>query len=502
MKGFLRCQKSNYDYGHKMKNQNGKSIVLRISLMFATLAIGVALGIWLLRPPAPPHEGTADYPAYQRMMANIQRLAARPHPSGSLEIENTRDMIIAEIAAMGLTPVIEHAELTISEIADKMMWLFNTTKEDFWEQNQDLIAEMYGNVRNVDEFAAAHLGDYFVGDTLILQNILVKLDSPGTDRGVLFVAHYDSVSGAPGVSDDMVAVCALLEAMRAQAQNNELKNDIFFLLTDGEEVGLLGAHAFVDAHPELRDSIDMVVNIEARGNRGGLILFETSSGAYPLLDVVMRSDAKPVGFSVAASIYSMMPNDTDLSVFLRAGYSGINLAVIEGVDMYHQPSDDYENLSRASAWHYLHTALALADYAANTSLDELSRPPSDAVYFTFLPGIMVVMSIVVSHILCAVACILAIVSAVLQAKKKVLKVSFSNIIMGLLVLLSVLCAIFFAAGSYLFYMPLLVIAITSMFKKWTFVHIAVRAVSGIVALLLWIPIVFLVWVSLVQPMML
>ena len=56
----------------------------------------------------------------------------------------------------------------------------------------------------------------------------------------------------------IVAVCAMLEAMRAHAQNDALKNDIYFLLTNGEELGLLGAQAFVGAHPELRDKIDAI----------------------------------------------------------------------------------------------------------------------------------------------------------------------------------------------------------------------------------------------------
>ena len=86
---------------------------------------------------------------------------------------------------------------------------------------------------------------------LFLQNILVKLDAPGANCGVLFVAHYDSVPEGPGAADPMLNTVSLLEALRSQAQNNALNNDLYFLFTDGEERGCLGAYRFAEAYPEL-----------------------------------------------------------------------------------------------------------------------------------------------------------------------------------------------------------------------------------------------------------
>jgi len=55
-----------------------------------------------------------------------------------------------------------------------------------------------------------------------------------------------------------------------------LHNDIIFLLTDGEEEGMLGASAFVDEHPGPRCPV--AANFEGRGNAGVSQLFETSVG--------------------------------------------------------------------------------------------------------------------------------------------------------------------------------------------------------------------------------
>ena len=421
-----------------------KKTTVRILLVAATLAIGIVLGLRQIAPPS-VDQHSAMYPAYERMMDNIQRLAVEPHPSGSDAIDVVRAALLSEITDMGLTPIVE-------EVPDRMVFM---------------------------------------------QNILVKIDAPGNERGILFVSHYDSVPRSPGAADDMLSVCAMLEAMRAHAENDALQSDLYFLFTDGEEIRMLGARAFVNAHPELKDAIGMVVNLEARGNRGALLLFETSPKAYPLLQTVLRSGAKPVGFSWAAAVYEMMPNYTDFTAFLEHGYQGINLAAIEGAEHYHQPTDTFDNIDRSTAWHYLHTTLALADYAANNPLDGLRAAPSEAVYFPFLPGNTVLISGVAAYVLCAAACALALAFGVMQAKNRRLKVSFSTVLMALLVLLSIGSAIFFIAGSYLFVIPLLAMAVTSFLKKWPVAHTVAQMASGVVALLLWVPSLYLLWVSLI-----
>jgi putative aminopeptidase FrvX len=240
-----------------MKLRITKKLIHKAILIVATLGLGTYLGLLQIRPPA-LDEKSQLYPAYERMMGNIQKMAVSPHPSGSTEIGAVRAHIVSEIREMGL-------ELSIQS--------FVATWRD---------------------------------ETLPMQNILVKLASSETERGVMFVSHYDSTARGPGAADAMLPVCAMLEAMRAYSQNNSLKNNIYFLFTDGEELGLFGAKAFAEAHPELAEKIDMAINLEARGNRGALLLFETSPKAYPLLKYAKKSGAKPVGFSWASSIYEKM----------------------------------------------------------------------------------------------------------------------------------------------------------------------------------------------------
>ena len=407
-------------------------------------------------------------PAFQQMMDNIERLAQRPRVSGSYEIEIVRAKIIDEIKEMGLVPIIHKAEFSHAEAVAAHIRLLG--------QSYVLPAR------------------FFRGERLHLQNILVKLQAPNAERGIMFVSHYDSWFNSPGAADAMLGVCAMLEAMRAHVNNETLTNSLYFLFTEGEEFGALGALAFVEAHPELKERIDMVINLEARGTRGGVIVFETSLEAYSVLRLFKRVTARPIGFSVAQAIYDRMHVRTDFTFFKEHGYKGINLVILEGAEHYHRPSDTIENLDKATAWQYLSIVLALADYAANNSLEELRMPSRRAVFFPFLPGNLVLLSFVLAYFLCAIACFLAFAYIAFQYKKQRLKISFSIALLVALAVLSIISAIFLHSGSYLFWLPLLVMSVCMFLKKWPAAFRAAQMLTGITALLLWVPLFYLVLV--------
>jgi Zn-dependent M28 family amino/carboxypeptidase len=84
-------------------------------------------------------------------------------------------------------------------------------------------------------------------------NILVKID--GTDApavessGVLFSAHYDSVSTAPGATDDGMSIVTLLQMVQYLAHpKRRPRRTAVFLFNNGEEDGLNGARIYFE-HP-------------------------------------------------------------------------------------------------------------------------------------------------------------------------------------------------------------------------------------------------------------
>lgn len=71
----------------------------------------------------------------------------------------------------------------------------------------------------------------------------MKIDgTSSTAGGVLFSAHYDSVSTAPGSTDDGMGVVTLLQLVQYFAENRPLRTAMFNI-NNGEEDGMNGAHA-------------------------------------------------------------------------------------------------------------------------------------------------------------------------------------------------------------------------------------------------------------------
>ena len=192
-----------------------------------------------------------------------------------------------------------------------------------------------------------------------VQNIVAKLEGTANTRAVLLVAHYDAAPYSLGASDDGAAIASLLETLRALKASAPLKNDVIFLATDGEEIGLLGASAFVQQHPWAKD-VGVVLNFEARGDHGPSIMFQTSDGNGWLIDELAETVSRPVANSLSADIYKLLPNETDFTVFKQAGMNGLNFAYIEGVASYHSSLDNMANLDERSLQHHGMYALALA----------------------------------------------------------------------------------------------------------------------------------------------
>ena len=395
----------------KGKEQN-LSKKIPIFLMIIVFVVGTFVGLLQMKPPVVPSESDTDYPAYKRMLDNLKEMTVVPHPAGSQELESVRTHILAQIREMGLEPIVETEVYTIEDI------------------KSGLGAEP-GEEKEIEDHirSEAHFNK---NDELVLKNILVKLDAPNTDRGILMMAHYDTEKGTPGAGDDMISVCALLEAIREQLKNTNLKNDIYFLFCDGEELGAFGSKAFVKSHPELKESIDLVINVDGRGNRGGVLMFESSAYNYDLMRYFKSANSRPLAFSFTSSLYRKMPNDTDMTSFLDAGYSGLNFTVAEGVESYGAMSDNYENFNSRTAYNYLKTVREMADYSAKEKFQGNSSK-QDGVYFPFLPGHLVLMSNTVAYILSGFVVLAALLWLILQIRHGRVRISGIAISMGRLI---------------------------------------------------------------------
>lgn len=331
-----------------------------------------------------------DGPDLDLMLTHIKGMASQVHHVDSEGIAVTHAYLLDQLTQMGYEAQQDTYALTIADI-------------------QALEAERSAYHKaawRTDEASIRGYAGMGSKPAMNLRNIHVTVDAPSTEDTILFMAHTDSVRMGPGAFDDTVSVAAMLEGLRALKGVTPVR-DMVFLFNDGEEQGLLGAAMFVKDHPELQARTKLVVNLEARGNRGALIMFESTHSNLNMVRAYARTAPGPVTLSIANSVYRIMRNDTDLTRFIMDGHPGLNFAVIDGASVYHTMADNYENFDRKSAMHYLGTVTALATgLAAQPDLTLTAR--EDGVFFPLWPGNVVILSRTLADVLAFAAAALYI----------------------------------------------------------------------------------------------
>ncbi len=218
--------------------------------------------------------------------------------------------------------------------------------------------------------------------SLALTNIVVTSPEPATHSAmennvpqIIVAGHFDSHPKSPGVSDDGVSIVICLEIAR-MLRRRPIPG-LMFVLTDGEEFGMLGARDFVKKTPFPEKPI--VINIEARGTSGPSLMFETSADSSWLVDLFARTAQRPLASSLFYEVYRFLPNDTDFTVYKEAGWRGMNFAFIGQVKNYHTPGDNLQNLDRGSLQHHGENVWGVLNELARTDLGSVST--DSAVYF-------------------------------------------------------------------------------------------------------------------------
>lgn len=318
--------------------QQGFIILLFWSLVFW------ACGRMLTPPAIEQDPPSANAFSLDAALRHVRHLSAEPHPVGSTAHAAVADYLRAQIAALGY-----RAEV------------------------QETLASARVNAAKPFIKAAR------------VKNIMARIKGTRSHGAVLIAAHYDSAETAPGAADDGAAVASMLEALRALKHGPPPRNDLIFLFSDAEELGLLGSRAFVEQHPWAKDCV-LALNFEARGTGGMLLMFETGANNAGVVEHYARAALQPVASSLMFSIYQkLLHNDTDFSVFRQAGMAGMNFAFIEGWTAYHSALDRIDHLDPRTLALQGQNLLALARHFGEADL-QAPQAGGDLGYFNALPG--------------------------------------------------------------------------------------------------------------------
>lgn len=296
-----------------------------------------------------PEDVTATEWSTARALEHVKALSVAPHHVGSAAHDDARDYIVDELKELGL----------------------NVTTQTGYT------LDPWGNLAKPSNVIARIKGTQPNGKALLL------------------LSHYDSdPHSSLGASDAASGVATIIEGVRAFiAAGQKPKNDIIICITDAEELGLNGAELFVNEHEWAQD-VAMVLNFEARGSGGpSYMLIETNGGNRKIVEEFSNAGVEyPVANSLAYSIYKMIPNDTDLTVFREEGdINGLNFAFIDDHYDYHTELDNYERLDRNTLAHQGAYLMPLMNHFSQIDLsDELKVDQGDDLVYFPLPGLKMI----------------------------------------------------------------------------------------------------------------
>ncbi|GAA0852972.1 M20/M25/M40 family metallo-hydrolase [Aliiglaciecola litoralis] len=322
-------------------NNNRASSV--VSFLVTLIIVCSIFATWLAQLPAEDEHfyiGTAPF-SLKNTQSHIATIAQQAHYTGAKPHAGVRDYITNQLRQLGLQVEIQSELATSSK--------------------------------------------YFVASKI--HNIVAKLPNTASRAdglGLALMSHYDSANvSARGASDAGHGVAIIIEAIRTLIESGvSRQNDIYVIITDAEEQGLLGAEAFIRDHRWAKH-IGLTLNFEARGSGGvSYTLLETNTGNKALIDAFSQADVNyPAANSLMYSIYKMLPNDTDLTVFREQGnIKGFNFAFIDDHFDYHTEQDTLERLDTNTLNHQIDYLTALLPHFANYDLTSLNSE-SDQVYF-------------------------------------------------------------------------------------------------------------------------
>jgi Peptidase family M28 len=283
--------------------------------------------------PVPANAPDTAFSSARAMSLDVE-IARTAHPTGSPEHARVRQFIIERLQALGLEPEVQTTTSLVQNAS--------------------------------------------VARSATVRNVLARLPGTASTGAVLVTAHYDSREVARGAGDDGSGVVTILEAVRAVRARGPLKNDLIVLITDAEELGLLGARAFVADHPWMAD-IRIALSFEMRGAAGPSIMFETGESNGWVVRALRESDPVAYANSLSYEVYQRLPNDTDFTPFREAGTQGLNFAAVDNAHVYHQEYDAPENLSESTLQHDGLNATSMIESFGNADLAVVDAP--NVVYF-------------------------------------------------------------------------------------------------------------------------
>ncbi|TFY63448.1 hypothetical protein EVG20_g6309 [Dentipellis fragilis] len=235
--------------------------------------------------PATPDYNTrqADGIDLEEAFLDLQTIAARPHPYNSRANDRARAYILDRVYEIAK----DHTHVHVEDDRQTTASFIDGTHAAYFESS----------------------------------NVLVKVDGledSNESAAILFSAHLDSVSTAPGVTDDGMATVGLVQMVSYFAEHRPRRTALFNI-NNGEEDGLHGSQTFIK-HP-WANLTAAFLNFEGAGAGGRPLLFRATpppSDSLDLLSFFTRPHLKhPHANALTADAFArgIVRSETDFAVY-------------------------------------------------------------------------------------------------------------------------------------------------------------------------------------------
>ena len=175
-----------------------------------------------------------------------------------------------------------------------------------------------------------------------------------TDKKIIITAHYDHLGAKGdkiynGADDNASGVAGMLAIARYYSVNKP-KNTLIFIAFDAEEMGLLGAHHFVNNLSFEKDEVIVNINLDMVGRDDNNRMYASGASHYPQLVPILEK------IKSNAPISLMMGNDqpsdghnnwtmsSDHGPFHQKGIPFIYFGVEDHKD-YHKHTDTADKIN-------------------------------------------------------------------------------------------------------------------------------------------------------------
>ena len=271
-----------------------------------------------------------------RAMVELVEIARRPRPVGSPEHDRVRDYLVQRLTKSGLEPDVQVA------------------------------------------LSYTHAGDPDRVVTATMRNVVARLPGSRGEGALILTAPYDGGTASPAAGHGAFALATILETVRALAAGPPLDKDVIVVFTDGEQLGSLGARAFVE-RMDRAAGVTAVLTVDALGATGPVVAFESREGEAPSLIPYIGAGVRPGPSSLMSSLSAPTAHGAGDDPFNAVGVPGLSFLALGDASSAGQPWDSAEGVGEETLQHAGVYLLAAARSLGRA--DTLRRSVEDAVVF-------------------------------------------------------------------------------------------------------------------------